>query len=161
MTQYNLIKLNKAADRGDIIAMIILGDCYYYGNNGAVEDKEAAAQWYHEAAERGNPDAQNKLATCYAHGWGVEQNNEKAAYWYREAAKRRHANAENLIGQCNFNAKRVEHNKVETVKWYKKSVEKALVEAKDKQEFSLYDKITTYVEQIKKKTIEWWCKFTA
>lgn len=161
MTQYNLIKLNKAADRGDTIAMNILGDCYFYGNNGIVEDKEAAAQWYQEAAELGNPDAQNKLAICYSHGWGVEQNNEKATYWYREAAERGHANAEILIGQCYFNAKRDEHNKVETVKWYKKSVGIALVEAKDKQKLSLYDKITTYVEQIKKKAIELLCKIYA
>ena len=41
-------------------------------------DYEAAIPLLQEAAEKGDPAAQNKLGNCYFNGWGVEKNYEEA-----------------------------------------------------------------------------------
>jgi TPR repeat protein len=45
-----------------------------------------AAEWYRKAADHGNPDAQNSLATLYSSGRGVKQDAPVAVRWFRRAA---------------------------------------------------------------------------
>ena len=49
------------------------------------EDKVQAAGWFRKAAEQGNKDAQRRLITCYANGWGVPMDPGQAAYWREKA----------------------------------------------------------------------------
>ena len=47
---------------------------------------ESAVQYYTQAAERGNAEAQYKLGCCYETGTGVEQDLNKAEFWIRQSA---------------------------------------------------------------------------
>jgi hypothetical protein len=47
---------------------------------------ESAVQYYTQAAERGNAEAQFKLGCCYETGTGVEQNLKEAEFWFRQSA---------------------------------------------------------------------------
>jgi TPR repeat protein len=53
-------------------------------------DEERAQQLFREAAEAGDPFAQNNLGYRLARGWcGFERNGAEAAKWYEEAAKQK------------------------------------------------------------------------
>lgn len=47
-----------------------------------------SAQEVREAADRGEPNAQNRLGDCYARGLGVTQDFTEAARWYQRASER-------------------------------------------------------------------------
>lgn len=49
-----------------------------------------ASYYFHIAANLGDPDAQNDLAFCYAHGHGVKKDPYKAAMYYRKAERQGH-----------------------------------------------------------------------
>lgn len=89
----------KAADLGDAEAQFILGEDYY-GGRGVPRDKEAAIQWYQQAAERGHLQAQLYLATMYSSGEASasKPNYGVAAYWFRMAADQGDANAQGNLG---------------------------------------------------------------
>jgi len=59
------------APPGDAAAMITQLDAHKRG-----------ARLFRSAAEKGYPVAQNRLARCYAHGQGLDQNNLEAAKWH-------------------------------------------------------------------------------
>ena len=50
------------------------------------------------SAEKGDVNAQGRLATMYLHGRGVEQNYEESAKWYQKAADQGHPVAQNNLG---------------------------------------------------------------
>jgi len=76
------------ACEGHPLAQTALGDRLDSGN-GVDQDTGEAAKWYKLAAERGDPEAQRKLADCYAKGWMVAKHSSKKpeGYRYRQAAK--------------------------------------------------------------------------
>ena len=51
----------RAADGGNVDAMVNLGWMYEYGR-GETQDYQQAATWYQKAADAGNPDAKDWLA---------------------------------------------------------------------------------------------------
>ena len=51
-------------------------------------------------AERGNRQAQYRLAVMYANGWGVPRDEAESNRWYREAAERGDASAQSLVGSA-------------------------------------------------------------
>lgn len=53
---------------------------FYYG-----WDFVRAAEWFQQAAVKGHPEAQLKLASLYEHGQGVKKSKEQALYWTRKA----------------------------------------------------------------------------
>ena len=48
--------------------------------------QKAEVEWCQEQAEKGNVDAQYKLAYHYEKGWGVQKDIDLAVHWYRRAA---------------------------------------------------------------------------
>ena len=52
--------LHFAANDGDDMAMLILGDIYYNGNP-LPADRSEAKKWYRLAADAGNEDAEDRL----------------------------------------------------------------------------------------------------
>src|SRR5438045_2325730 len=65
----------------------MLLSAFLYQNGGRTEENlEKAFYWFQKAAENGNGDAMNNLATCYENGKGTEKNLEKAFYWFQKAA---------------------------------------------------------------------------
>lgn len=71
----------KAADQGDISAMLELADFYLEGKEGA-PDNQLAAQWYRKAALKKNAKAQFMLARLYENGTGVPQDDIQAYVYY-------------------------------------------------------------------------------
>ena len=69
----------KAAEQGDDMAQLVLGDCYRKGK-GIEQSYTKAVYWYTKAAEQGNPNAQGMLGACYYEGKGIEQSYSKAVY---------------------------------------------------------------------------------
>ena len=56
------------------------------------EDYDNAVPLLQEAANQGDPVAQNKLGNCYIYGWGVEQDYEEGLKWYHLAADQGYPN---------------------------------------------------------------------
>ena len=69
-TSNDLEKLRKKASRGDAEAMLELGLRYLAGN-GTEQNAEIAVQWFRNAAEAGNVEAQRQLAVCCKQGIGL------------------------------------------------------------------------------------------
>ncbi|MDP6951246.1 MAG: tetratricopeptide repeat protein [Alphaproteobacteria bacterium] len=76
------------ASRGDVNAM--LGLAHVASMQG---DDAAAADWYRQAAVRGDAAASVLLASAYLEGRGVTRDPVRAYAWYETAAQRGHANA--------------------------------------------------------------------
>jgi TPR repeat protein len=56
------------------------------GGLGTALDRTAAASWYRQAAEQGDPWGQNNLADLYLRGEGVPQRDDLALVWFQKAA---------------------------------------------------------------------------
>jgi len=54
------------------------------------------------AANKGNQDAQYRLAMCYIEGLGVEQNRHNSIYWMKKAASCGHVEAKKIVRQYNL-----------------------------------------------------------
>ncbi len=57
-----------------------------------------AVNYYMEAAEKGHPIAQYKIAQCYKLGDVLEKNNVKAASWYKKSALQGYAPSQHELG---------------------------------------------------------------
>jgi uncharacterized protein len=77
----------RAAENGVPEAQFWLGVAFDQRLWFGVTDEQEALKWFKQAAEGGDPDAQNELAFRYMFGDGVEQNHTLAADWYRKAAE--------------------------------------------------------------------------
>ncbi len=75
----------KAADQGNIVAMIHLADLYRDGR-GVPRDMTQATIWYRKAAELGDAGAQGTLGILYSVGMGVPHDDVEAYYWLSLAA---------------------------------------------------------------------------
>jgi len=64
----------------DADARFAKGEQYYYGK-GVPQNYAEAAKWYHKAADRDHPGAQQKLAQMYRDGVGVSKNEQEALKW--------------------------------------------------------------------------------
>ena len=74
----------KAAKRGYVEAMYLLGECYA-GLYGVRNNARKAFLWYKKAAVRGHEEAMGKLGLYFQRGICVKKNLAKAAEWYEEA----------------------------------------------------------------------------
>ncbi|WNV05251.1 tetratricopeptide repeat protein [Candidatus Methylospira mobilis] len=80
----------KAAEQGDIGALIAVGDMYYsdrYNINGygVRTDYFEAEKWYEKAAEKGSTVAMIKLADMYSSGEVIGENKNDAVLLYKKA----------------------------------------------------------------------------
>jgi hypothetical protein len=78
-----------------------------------------------KAAERGDTDAQLRLAIMYANGSSVDQNDEQAARWFRAAAEQGSAQAQNELGLLYRSGHGVALDKAVAVQWWKKAAAQA------------------------------------
>ena len=60
-------------------------------------DSPKMAEWYRQAAERGDADAQYNYALCCAVGNGIPQNSAQAAHWFRKAAEQGNTEAQKFL----------------------------------------------------------------
>ena len=82
------------------------------------QDYAEAAKWYRKAAEQGDTDSQNRLATLYLAGDGVAQDFAEAAKWYRKAAEQGDIEAQNELGSLYGNGQGVPQDLVEAYRWF-------------------------------------------
>jgi hypothetical protein len=75
----------KAADQGNTVGQIHLGDLYRDGR-GVSRDMAQAIVWYRKAADKGDAGAQGSLGLLYSVGMGVQQDYIEAYYWLSLAA---------------------------------------------------------------------------
>ena len=84
-------ELRTAAGRGDVDAMVTLGEAWYYGlAPGFKSDRAAAIYWFELAAEKGSAAAQRELGSLYEDDvrWpGVGADDARAYPWYGRAAQ--------------------------------------------------------------------------
>lgn len=78
--------LQEAAGKGDAVAQNTLGNLYYLGLGGPV-DQRAAVRMYLAAALQNNADAQVNVARHYALGLGLPQDILRAFAWLEHARK--------------------------------------------------------------------------
>ena len=78
--------IRRAADQGNIGALISLALAYREGSIGVQRDLAEAAKLFNLAAEQGNRPAQAMLGRIYQDGQGVPQNLVRAHMWFSLAA---------------------------------------------------------------------------
>ncbi len=86
--------LEKAASLGSESAAMYLGDSL------VEDDPKAAADFYQQAADRGQPRAMIALGNLYFRGRGVPYDPAQVAYWYQKASDRGSSRAKVLLAEC-------------------------------------------------------------
>lgn len=87
----------EAADKGDVAAKYLVGECYLRGK-GVKRDERRAIEYLREAADGGNLYAMDLLGTCYHQGLGVEKDFKKAFELLSRAHERGYAVATGDLG---------------------------------------------------------------
>jgi len=119
----NNMDLHTRAERGDITAQTDLAYKYLWGEDGEEKDYVKAAEWYRNAAARGDYKAQYQLALMYGKGQGVNKDDVKAAEWYRKAAEQGYADAQSMLGSMYEKGEGVNKDDVKAAEWYLKAAE--------------------------------------
>ena len=77
-----------------------------------------------EAAQSGDPEAQEQLGIMYSNGEGVPKDQEKAALWFTKAAKQGRILAQWRIGSMYYSGVGVHRDYRKAVDWLTKAAEK-------------------------------------
>ena len=93
-----LTELDKARLQNNSKAGLLLAD-YYLQQADSPDNMKQARDIYQHFAEKGDKDAQLKLAFLYERGLGGEANAELALQWYSSAAEQGQPIAQYLLGQ--------------------------------------------------------------
>jgi len=91
-----LAQTRRAAEAGEVWAMVNLGWFHYQGR-GVRGNHAEAAVWFARAAEAGDAGAQVQLGLMFAAGDGVESDPAKARLWWERAAAGGNAEARRLL----------------------------------------------------------------
>ncbi len=86
--------MEEAAKLGSDNAMIYLGDHLL------ATDPSAAAEWYRQAADKGQPEAMLALGDMYFRGVGVSLEPSQAARWYQLASDKGYPKAKVYLAEC-------------------------------------------------------------
>jgi hypothetical protein len=96
--------LTAKADTGDAKAQLALGRLYQSGavapNGSAQHDYAGAAYWYHQASDRGEPQAMYELAVLYRNGLGVSVDASQSFQLLQKAAEANYAPAMALLSDA-------------------------------------------------------------
>ncbi|MBM5572317.1 MULTISPECIES: tetratricopeptide repeat protein [Deefgea] len=87
------------------------------------KDYAGALSKFSALAEKGNIDAQVKVADIYAFAEGVPQDNKKAFSLYTSAAEKGNASAQNSLGYFYINGLGGTQNHEQAMSWFKKSAQ--------------------------------------
>ncbi len=99
-TDKGISAYKQAAEKGDQIAMALLGDMYYKGD--CVErDYDKAFYWFSREADKNYPHTFFGVARCYLYGAGVARDEKKAVKYLKAASLDKEAVYE--LGNCYFN----------------------------------------------------------
>jgi len=82
-----------------------------------------------EAAQKGDPKAQNTIAICYSEGSGVEKDWQQAVYWFRKAAEQGYSVAEYNLGLRYQKGEGVKRDYEQAMYWYQKAASQGVSNA--------------------------------
>ena len=105
------------ANQGHVLAQVMLGAMYFWGQ-GVPQDYAEAASWSRKAADQGHVDAQGVLGVLYYAGQGVPQDYAEAASWSRKAADQGHALAQRNLGAHYYDGQGVPQDYLQAHKWF-------------------------------------------
>ncbi len=80
----------KAAEQGEMLAQIELGNIYKHNLGGGANPDEETFKWYQMAADQGDSNSQYFIGSFYERGRGVAKDISQAITWYRAAADQGH-----------------------------------------------------------------------
>ena len=86
----------RAADLGNVAAMIRVGHAYFIGDGTSVNYLESF-QWYRRAAESTDEAAMFSVGVFYENGYGVKKDVATAKAWYEKAAEAGYQDAKDAL----------------------------------------------------------------
>ena len=106
---------------------------YYIGNDleiadmeGSKEDIEKGITCYQQAAEKGDPSAQENLGKCYYYGFLLQKNDEEAAKMFRKAAEQDFEYSQYMLGSMYYVGCGVEKDLAKAEYWFNKAADNVL-----------------------------------
>jgi uncharacterized protein len=106
-----------------------MGVSYLLGR-GVPQSNEKAFYYFSQAANSGDPFAENELAYLYAAGKGTAQDYSKAFYWYQQAANQGLASAQYNLGLMYWYGLGVQAKRETAKEWLQKSAAKGFEPAR-------------------------------
>ncbi len=88
--------LTEAADKGNTLAMTILGETFIY--NSSADSKENGFDWLKRAASLGNSEAMFRLGLSYCGFNGRKADIAEATYWFKKSAEKGNPSAAQELG---------------------------------------------------------------
>lgn len=110
--------LERAAQKGHVFAMYLVGNYSFYGLAPMIQDYEKARQMFEKAASKGCADAMANLGNIYSNGSGVKTDAKKALEYTRKAAE-----LGSPAAQYNMFVLLKNSDKANALKWLEKSAE--------------------------------------
>ncbi len=123
MSAFDIKKITKEAEQGNIQAQSDLGFIYYEANV-VPRNAEKAIFWSENAANAGSGAAQINLGYFYSIGFGVPKDITKTIYWYEAAAKQQIPLASYNLGSMYALGTDVKRDLNKAAAYFKKSAEK-------------------------------------
>ena len=124
-----LAELRTAAEKVDVAAQSVLGECYIEGLKSLSKSPKLAAEWVAKAAPAGIAYAQKCLGWMHDHGIGVVQDKIEAARLYRLAAKQGEGHATHNLALCLCRGEGCDTDAVQAVQWMRRAVELGVADA--------------------------------
>ena len=116
------------AEKGDALAQLHAGVCYYYANDSEFpfyrnikQDYNKAFYWFTKAAEQGNLYALTNLGVMYYKGEGTEQNTKKGIDYITKAAEQGLDYAQCFLGRLYFSGNIVKQDYKQAIQWFNKA----------------------------------------
>jgi TPR repeat protein len=109
-----------AVAKGNVAAMVGLGDLSYQGD-GVAQDYAEARRWFEKGAAAGDGYAAYSVGDLYENGYGVEKDYFQARSWYEKGAALGDASAMTNLGTLYSRGQGVAQDHAQARKWYEKA----------------------------------------
>ena len=111
------------AEKGNVIALKLMGDYYFGALGGEEQDYEKAMDYYMQAADYDYAPAQAQIALMYQDGCGVEVDYAMAMEWNNRAAQQGNPQGQAQIGYLYHMGLGVTQNLDEAGRWYARAAD--------------------------------------
>ena len=118
ITKDEFDEIYRLASIGEVKAQLVLAALYFHGCAVSGADLKQFFNWVQKAAEQGDLQAMQALASCYCFGDGVQKDEKKAFDWMLKAAKGGYATAQKELGSYYRDGIGVSVDHVRESEWY-------------------------------------------
>jgi len=115
-------------DSGRALALYSVAGAYFNGN-GVPKDEAKALTWFRQAAEQGDPGAQNLLGGLTAQGQLVPKDESVAYAWFHKSAEQGNPDAQYNLGRMHGLGIGVPKDEEQSLAWYRKAADQGDVNA--------------------------------